>query len=160
MSVSKPIATDARRCRRDLRPGLCQIASIWEPRNHPEVIRVNTISKTESYELEWKSNDFACYILQLPEQFMISLHTFNTSRFGVSETRTPYRGSKIEWPFRRENSRVRSRILDKSIGSSQEDIFTCTPTHHTLLEAIALDGSHAFFQQPFKHARSTLNGSR
>ena len=46
-----------------------------------------------------KSDDFAAYIRKFSFWGLIIRH--------------PYRGSEMEWPFRRENSRVRSPILDR-----------------------------------------------
>ena len=43
---------------------------------------------------------------------MNSLHAFENSLFRGLRIRHPYRGSKMEWLFCLENSRVRSRMFD------------------------------------------------
>ena len=58
---------------------------------------------------------FPVSIRQFPEKVTISLHTFENSAMGLQKS-TPYRRSDMEWSFRRENSNIRSRILDSGAG--------------------------------------------
>ena len=50
---------------------------------------------------------------KLFKQMLTSLYTLKNSAFGASEIDTPIEDQKIELSFCRENSRVRSGILDR-----------------------------------------------
>ena len=67
-----------------------------------ERIRESWIHRGASFridDLSEKSNDFAAYVLRF--------------WFWGFKHRHLYRGSEMEWPFRRENSRIKSQILDR-----------------------------------------------
>ena len=72
-----------------------------------------------------KSCDFAAYIQKLC--------------FWGIKNQHPYRGCVVEWPFRRENSRVRSRILDR--GRRNPALVSYIHTHAPPLPVSHRDGS-------------------
>ena len=63
-----------------------------------------------------KSCDFAAYIQKLC--------------FWGIKNQHPYRRCVVEWPFRRENSRVRSPILDRGVEFFYSEQLIHTHAHH------------------------------